>query len=342
MKKIAYIELNTHAEIAHHFMKLMSESECFEVDYYFSEKIIRQLEVSENHQIIKVSHQNLLSKLSEKNYSFIIIGTAHRYFNLFEKIIDKTPTYIITHNLNFSKISPFNLIKNTLKKDVIFRIKLWLKEGLLKVPNVYKKAKGLLVLDENLSSHQYQFLPIFYKEFDSKNRDDIFRIIIPGAVSQKRRDYRFLLAQLEYFTSKMEIVFLGKAEGEELNWLKSFKNEYLNLIYFTEKIPQSIFNEWMNKADLLWCPIQKETEFFSQKEIYGFTKMTGNIGDAIKYGLSAIFPAEYQHYPFVIVQNNDIETLIKNHNNDFDFDKMYSKESVSKRLHKILDDLYCQ
>jgi hypothetical protein len=47
-------------------------------------------------------------------------------------------------------------------------------------------------------------------------------------------------------------------------------------------VPQNVFDDYMQKADILWCPIQQETEFFSQKEIYGVTKMSGNIGDAIK------------------------------------------------------------
>jgi hypothetical protein len=45
----------------------------------------------------------------------------------------------------------------------------------------------------------------------------------------------------------------------------------------------------MQKADVLWCPIQQKTMFFSQEEIYGKTKMTGNLGDAIKFGKQAVF-----------------------------------------------------
>ncbi|MGS0748880.1 hypothetical protein [Halpernia sp. GG3] len=54
------------------------------------------------------------------------------------------------------------------------------------------------------------------------------------------------------------------------------------------------FDENMISVDFLWCPIQEKTHFFSQTEIYGITKMSGNIGDAIKYGKIAIFPKHYQ------------------------------------------------
>jgi hypothetical protein len=43
LKKIAYIELDTHAEIALNFMELMNDSKEFSVDYYFSEKILKTL-----------------------------------------------------------------------------------------------------------------------------------------------------------------------------------------------------------------------------------------------------------------------------------------------------------
>ena len=36
MKKIAYIELDTHAEIAGNFLELMKNSQKILVDYYFS------------------------------------------------------------------------------------------------------------------------------------------------------------------------------------------------------------------------------------------------------------------------------------------------------------------
>ena len=48
MKKIAYIELDTHAEIALNFMELMNDSKVFSVDYYFSEKILRFFGFAQN------------------------------------------------------------------------------------------------------------------------------------------------------------------------------------------------------------------------------------------------------------------------------------------------------
>lgn len=196
MKKIAYIELDTHAEIALNFMELMNDSKAFSVDYYFSEKILRFFGFAQNDKlpesIKKATPENLIQQLSTNNYQLIIIGTVHRYFNVFEKIEEKFNTSIICHNLNFVKASNFDLLSSIFKEDFQYRLKLLLKEGLLRKSNVYKKAKNLLVLDRGFDSAQpdkYKFLPIFYTKFSEKPKNETYTIVISGAVSQKRRDY---------------------------------------------------------------------------------------------------------------------------------------------------------
>ena len=367
MKKIAYIELDTHAEIALNFMELMNDSKVFSVDYYFSEKILKTLGLQETENKIKSNHQTIFKQLQTKNYDLIIIGTVHRYFNVFEKIAEKFNTSIICHNLNFVKASKLDLLSSIFKEDFKYRLKLLLKEGLLRKSNVYQKVKNLLVLDENLTKEKYSNLPLFYIKFFEKPDNETFTIVIPGAVSQKRRDYDKVIKELkkvelnddvnefrrnEMFvennlqekgssvgtTQNLEIIFLGKAQGKELEMLQNFeqnKPENISIKYFTEKVPQNGFDDYMQKADILWCPIQQETEFFSQKEIYGVTKMSGNIGDAIKFGKLAIFPENYpSKYAFIISEKVSLEDalFVKK---EIDFSD-FNKEKVLKQLEKTI------
>ena len=341
MKKIAYIELDTHAEIALNFMELMNDSKEFSVDYYFSEKILKTLGLQETENIKKVTPENLIQQLSTDNYQLIIIGTVHRYFNVFEKVAEKFNTSIICHNLNFVKVANFDLLSSIFKEDYQFRLKLLLKEGLLRKSNVYKKAKNLLVLDRGFDSAQpdkYKFLPIFYTKFSENSDNPIFTIVIPGAVSQKRRDYERVLKSIKNFRFPFEIIFLGKASGKELEILQDFeqsKPENISIKYFTEKVPQDIFDDYMQKADVLWCPIQQETEFFSQKEIYGFTKMSGNIGDAVKFGKLAVFPENYpSKYSFIIPEKGSLGDFLFT-KKDVDFSE-FSKEKVLQELEKTI------
>lgn len=353
MKKIAYIELDTHAEIALNFMELMNDSKVFSVDYYFSEKILRFFGFAQNDKlpenIKKAIPENLIQQLSTDNYQLIIIGTVHRYFNVFEKIAEKFNTSIICHNLNFVKASNFDLLSSIFKEDFQFRLKLLLKEGLLRKSKLYEKAKNLLVLDRGFENFvrkplvyaqpdKYKFLPIFYTKFSGKSENETYTIVIPGAVSQKRRDYERVLKSVKNFRFPFEIIFLGKASGKELEMLQNFeqtKPENISIKYFTEKVPQDIFDDYMQKADVLWCPIQQETEFFSQKEIYGFTKMSGNIGDAVKFGKLAVFPENYpSKYSFIIPEKGSLGDFlfIKK---DVDFSE-FSKEKVLQELEKTI------
>lgn len=344
MKKIAYIELDTHAEIALNFMELMNDSKEFFVDYYFSEKILKTLGFQETENIKKATPENLIQQLSTNNYQLIIIGTVHRNFNVFEKIAEKFNTSIICHNLNFVKASNFNLLSSIFKEDFKYRLKLLLKEGLLRKSNVYQKAKNLLVLDESLTNENYKTLSIFFSLNYEKPRKSIISIVIPGAVSQKRRDYEKVLNQIKRFTknSHYQFIFLGKASGKELEMLQNFeknKPENISIKYFTEKVLQNVFDDYMQKADILWCPIQQETEFFSQKEIYGVTKMSGNIGDAIKFGKLAIFPENYpSKYTFIIPEIDNIEAQLYTHQKhlEYDFPENFSKEKVLKQLEKTI------
>ena len=345
MKKIAYIELDTHAEIALNFMELMNDSKVFSVDYYFSEKILKTLGLQETENIKKVTPENLIQQLSTDNYQLIIIGTVHRYFNVFEKVAEQFNTSIICHNLNFVKVSNFDLLSSIFKEDFKYRLKLLLKEGLFRKSKVYEKAKNLLVLDRGFDSAQpdkYKFLPIFYTKFSGKSENETYTIVIPGAVSQKRRDYERVLKSIKNFRFPSEIIFLGKASGKELEILQDFeqsKPENISIKYFTEKVPQNVFDDYMQKADILWCPIQQETEFFSQKEIYGVTKMSGNIGDAIKYGKLAIFPENYpSKYAFIIPEIDNIEAQLYTQQKhlEYDFQENFSKEKVLKQLEKTI------
>lgn len=333
---IAYIEIDTHAEIANNFWELTHNSQELLVDYYFSEKILNLLNKQPNSNIFKVSNKTLFQQLSTKPYDLVIIGTAHRFFNVFLKIAQKYPTVTIGHNLNFIESKNKDLIKNIFKKDVRFRIKLLLKEGLLYKNKFFEKTIGTFVLDKNMISEKYILFPLFFNIFNKNIVNNPLSVVIPGTVSQKRRDYQYVLQTLEKANFSLNITFLGKASGKELKWLQDFeqKNTLHKINYFTEKIPQNDFDKIMKTANLLWCPIQYETEFLGIKEIYGTTKVSGNIGDAIKYGKPAIFPEHYlKQYPFIISDNIlfskefSLPTFLFN---------AFSKQKIGQKVENIL------
>lgn len=346
MKSIAYIEIDTHAEIAQAFMDIMKGSQDFAVDYYFSKKIKDQ--IREEDEVVFLSDSSMITdQLKTKKYDLIIIGTAHRYFNTFLTIVQKYNTAVITHNLNFPQSSKLSLIKSIFKEDLIYRLKLWWKEGLFYSSKIYRQAKNLLVLDNELSTESYQFLPLFYTVNFQKTEKDEVVIVIPGGVSQKRRDYQYVfktIQNLKKTSEKFSFIFLGKAQDKELKILDGLSDglpENIFIQYFKERVSTDDYDQWMQKADVLWCPIQQETTFFSQKETYGKTKMTGNVGDAIKYGKLAVFPKDYpSKLDFVIPENEEIiEQFQQLKTQSFDFQKNYSKKRIQEKLAEVLSRL---
>jgi hypothetical protein len=106
------------------------------------------------------------------------------------------------------------------------------------------------------------------------------KVVIPGAVSQKRRDYQRILKKIQNFETPMEIVFLGKAAGNELLQLQNLEKtlpKKIRIKYFEEKVLQSIFDEEMKTASLLWCPIVTTIQFFSQTECFRLIIMIINL-----------------------------------------------------------------
>lgn len=345
MKKIAYIEIDTHAEIAQAFMEIMRGSLDFTVDYYFSKKIKDQ--VNGNGESVFLSDSSMiLDQLKTKEYDLVIIGTVHRFFNTFFAVTAKYNTAIIAHNLNFTKASKLDLMKSIFKEDLMYRLKLWWKEGLSYSSKVYKASRTLFVLDEALSSERYRFLPLFYtREFEKTENKDLM-IVVPGSVSQKRRDYNYIFKTIQNLktTEHCEFIFLGKAKDNELKQLKNLSGklpENVSITYFSERVSSEEFEKWMQKADVLWCPIQQETEFFSLKETYGITKMTGNLGDAIAYGKLSVFPKNYSSKQDFIIpeKENILEQLKELSDAGFDFQKTYAKEEVRQRLKRLLSSL---
>ncbi|WP_079240742.1 glycosyltransferase [Chryseobacterium indologenes] len=345
MKKIAYIEIDTHAEIAQAFMDIMEGSQDFAVDYYFSKRIKDQ--VSHRHEAVFLSDSSMiLDQLKGKGYDLVVIGTVHRYFNTFLAITKKYNAAVISHNLNFIKASKLDLMKSVFKGDVIFRLKLWLKEGLFYKTKVYQTSRSLFVLDAALISERYQLLPLFYTRDFDKTKNENLVVVIPGGVSQKRRDYHYIFETIQnlHTDQSCKFIFLGKASGHELKQLQHLSEklpENIHITYFSERVSSEDFEQWMKKADVLWCPIQQDTEFFSMKEAYGQTKMTGNLGDAIAYGKLAVFPKNYPSKSDFIIpeKENILEQLKALSDTPFDFYTTYSKKEVQQKMEQFLQGL---
>ena len=216
----------------------------------------------------------------------------------------------------------------------------------MKKDKLYSEARSLFILDENIDELQYPYelrwLPLLYtKHSEQKIQTNL--VAIPGTVDQHRRNYKRIFNKIKYFRGNFTFSFLGRAEGKELDKLQRVSQnlpDHVNIEYYDSRVSHEEFERKMQAAEVLWCPIQKETRFFGITEIYGKTKMSGNIGDAIKYAKPAIFPKSYSaSYSFIFKEKRDIEkqiTEIKNKHYDFD---SFEISLVRRKLEYLLSNL---
>lgn len=345
MRNIAFVELDTHAEIVAGFMDLLVDSYEFYIDYYLSQKVFDRIP-NPKRDVTIVEPGNLMKKLKDKNYEIVILGTAHRYFNVFERLVNTFPTYIIAHNLNFVKAPKASLLRNVFKEDKAYRLKLLMKEGLLKKNVVYQKARGLFVLSESMVKEQegrpLRYLPVFYSQYTNKSPQKNV-VAIPGTVEQRRRNYKRIFKKVKYFKEQMTFVFLGRVGNHEYKTLKSTEKKLpknVKIQYFKDRVSAMEFDHRLLQASVLWCPIQETTEFFGIEEVYGKTKISGNIIDAIRFSKPAIFPKTYPTtYSFIFKEEMDIEAQINEINEaSFDFTN-FDKEIVRHELESVLQSL---
>ena len=170
----------------------------FSVDYYYFRKRFWIFGYTQNDKL----PENIKS-YSRKPFSTtiktIMISFYHwncsSIFQCFEKIAEKFNNSIICHNLNFISFK-IGFVEFYFQRRFQFRLKLLLKEGLLRKSNVYKKAKNLTVLDQTLKcnvilteaqpENKYKFevqknfyILNFYKNFWKPKKWN-YTIVIPG------------------------------------------------------------------------------------------------------------------------------------------------------------------
>ena len=349
-RKLTYIELDTHAEISLSFYELSQHFEKIDVTFFLSEKILRQLNIYDNHSNLLVSEPRIVkSQLSASHQDMVVLGTVHRYFNVFNSIAKDYSTVALVHNRNFFEAGRWKLFTRVVSKDAVYRIKLLLVEGLLCLPSVRKNLQALYVLDKTLHqpSSGYHLLPLQYKMFDDESgTNDEFTIVVPGEVSQKRRDYIGLFEQISAFAKelqtngnflwdgkiyfRLQLVLLGRKDPKQQIQGFELLEKQIPIITFEEKVPQETFNYWMKRSHILWSPIQHRTTFFSITEWYGSTKVSGNIGDAIKYGKRAVFT-------LLNINSTDRLTSELLFEQSKSYDKQeYEKSKVASELENVL------
>ena len=265
-------------------------------------------------------------QLSAIRADLIYLNTIDRqpfYFALLLTLLPQTRVILTIHDLNcFFQKGSFSDVKQLLK---------WTSRKLL-----LRETEGLNVISETMIAHLRKQvnnrIPLFHipgAVFEHHPPplviNERIRLIVPGTVDKKRRNYDdvFLLCELlEEATLPVDMILLGGYNGNYgkaiIAKAKHWKSNYTFIkSYDTPLVPQSEYDRVMQQAHFLFSPVEVHTKICDDvSEIYGVTKSSGALSDAVRHAKPLILPEAYkitsslQHACFRYKSLNEITDLV--------------------------------
>ncbi|MCF2141415.1 MAG: hypothetical protein K9W44_15265 [Candidatus Lokiarchaeota archaeon] len=161
--------------------------------------------------------------------------------------------------------------------------------------------------EENYSSEPNPYHKLEKLDQNIIHNGNYIEIVVPGMISEKRREYINLLLVLKQFyknnpTSKIRINLLGsinnKENDQDRDKILEIINECNNLSpiegerikYGKKFIPMEEFTKTLEKADLILSNAKVFNLLEDRLEIYGITKITGISYIIYRYEKPAIIP----------------------------------------------------
>lgn len=237
-------------------------------------------------------------------------------FEFFTTLSLQCKTYYVIHDANYFFFPKDNFFLRdglvNASKDFIKRLRFYFKNEERRNLGFLKSFTGLLVPAQSVFDHldkqgltkEYNFPGVMNFAVNKEapklkqNRDGI-HIVIPGSISNKSRDYQPVINALAKtdLTCKTKVVFLGRAmdaAGEKtVSKIKKLNRKNLEVKTFSSFIQQAEFDEIMENATFLILPVNETMKISTIKEQNGYTCVSGNINDMIKYGKRSLIPSYY-------------------------------------------------
>lgn len=299
--------METHSALLEQWYLLVVSMQRLNFHFFVSAKVNEKITAIPKEHITVVTS---VAKTDFADFDGIVVNTLHRDFKDYQRLFESKPVLCLVHNLNFSLFFKTISLTNILRERgrFIYFLKLYLKEKIASRRKVILKAKqiGVIsgsVLDEirkdgkhTVKSHLIQ---MNYCRESNFPKDDTIQIVIPGNVSNKRKDVDLLFKILPELKpdSKLHFTFLGKPENDsvlrQLEQLKVCCHANITIAHFHQFIPWETYSEIISKAHLLLCPIKNKTSFYWVDEIYGSTKVSGSEADCMYNGKIGLFPTSY-------------------------------------------------
>ena len=218
----------------------------------------------------------------------------------------KSPSAIVIHDVHTTFDYKKHLILDSVNQCL--RSVKWMFTGKFKKQSIAVKShNGYVFPSDVVNDYAQKFLnnrpsagiPFAINDEISKpHKNEKICITIPGNIDSKSRDYeKVIKAFKKVELNQVHMTLLGKPKGAYGNTIQkqfsALTSKGLSLETFDDFIAQSKYDEIMRKTDFLILPMNEEMIFGPVREQNGYSYVSGNINDMVRYGLPAILPRYY-------------------------------------------------
>lgn len=345
--RIAYIELDYHSENLISFCKAFQNSS-EDISIFTTERVYKDVisegdftsthwHIMRDESINKFLH-NYLSDIN--SHDIIFFATIESCFYAYSSLKFKPISILRIHMLNsfFNRRKSMSFPANFRELiDWIYYVlnNLIIEKENLHLKRILNRINYFTLTHHNIdchfrSEHPEQIkklLPIIpLSVFDTRylKQPDAEKIYftIPGNIDLQRRDYLLALNVFKnispFIKKKTQLILLGKPIGYAgRKIIKEFirlQTKLLSIKFYTDTVPQKEFNNQMMLTDVILSPLNTESKYKIYREKYGYTKISGNYTDIIRYGKPSIIPVSVpieDHLKGIIDTYNSKEDLEK-------------------------------
>ncbi|MBQ8737437.1 MAG: hypothetical protein IJY78_06405 [Bacteroidaceae bacterium] len=227
---------------------------------------------------------------------------------------------------------------------------------------ITRRMDGYVLLNDILTKKYKEFCniptisiyPIIYPELPLKNihnkKVGEIWIVIPGAVSIKRRDYFSLFKPGTRYAPNIKFIILGNKNKEDGNKIFKHVNDCGmtdNFIFFDKFIPNDVFYSYIQECDYIMPLIHPHIPIYNK---YVTEKISGTYNLAIAYKKIMLCPIEMNNfedftdtslfYPADMMAEfiNDLPNKTISHNDYYKLDK-WNKNNQQNRLKSFLSHI---
>ncbi len=271
--------------------------------------------------------KRIYSVLKSTHYDLVILNSIDsRLLILFMILMLSKPGRILVnlHDIN-------NFFKLKLSLSVRTNIRSIGKKLLMLITNGYivnaESMKGYMIKHQLTLKPVYWLQPVYYApSLPHKKTTSMITIVVPGSIDQRRRDYKLVLEVIQEVLKRgvaVKWILAGKpVEGygvEIIEKAKELNMQGADISYYKEVIAENKFQQIIASSSLILSPLVLSTNIHDNIfEVYGESKGSGNVYDAIRHAKPLIVPSTVIVPQEIITscityesKNNLIEQLLK-------------------------------